>query len=1205
MVNWTNDQLKAITQNGSDILVSAAAGSGKTAVLVERIVRKLLDENNPIDIDRMLVVTFTEAAASEMKEKIIRALKKEGSPRANLQLKMSGSACITTIDSFCLKCLRSNFHRIGIDPEFGICDKAEAELLKEEVCDELFDNLYKTEITEDKDRFVRMIDNFASNRNDYSLKNLVLFVYKFIQSFPEPEKWMTEKVKMYDLSADELFESEWICEIIDICKNASQTYLNEYSKLLEDMASICGDYSSVDELMVRYPYYDKSDKFCLVHEMYDAWAGQWNAVLLAVEATKMLSAVFDKENNKEIWDELFRVYPIALGGEYFPDVRIAGNARNNEHWYDYNARRKELNDGLKDALSVFECRTSDEIAHIISESKNNTEDIIWLVTMFGNEYMSQKEKKGFYEFSDIEHMTYNLFQQQDLCDEYREKYDEILIDEYQDTNGLQDAIFRSISKKNIFMVGDLKQSIYRFRGGDPSIFKEKSAKYSNGIDGVRIALSQNFRSRIEILDSVNSVFKAAMSDRVGDVVYENDECLCRENDYYTENGCDHKSELHIVPVFKKTLDDEDNMTVDRIEAEYVAGKIRKLIDEKYQVMCGMNDNGETIYRNIQYRDITILANSVKYIGDVYSEALLRDDIPVFVENENYFDRKEITLVLSLLRVINNYRQDIPLIALMRSVIGGFSDDELSRIRYANRHTENFYDAVCLYDGKYDDLKEKCKEFVQKLDKWRSYMKYKTVAGLLWSLYEETGLYDFMGALEGGDEAQANLRLLYERAKQYEDNGFKGVFNFIKYMERLENRGEDVSSAKIIGENHNVVRLMTIHKSKGLEFPVVFVVGAGKEFRKGSNDSMKFLNLHKDAGFGMQYIDVQNGYYSETIPYKHIKRLNAEEGQSENLRKLYVGLTRPKEKLFVIATMKFADGEKFQSRMDKWTNICENGKLPEEFSVNARGFFDWIIPAAINDTVNWRVEIAESVREDSESISDILSYKYPYADCCRLPSKTTVSAIKQKGTEAESYSSEYSMSKRPRFIETAPQSNDVGTAHHKIMAYINPKSEMDDDYILSEIERIYDMGEIQEADKESISVDFIRGFFENDLGKRMIEANRKGLLKREAPFEISVKANVYEPVLYGNPLYDDDEIIVQGAIDCYFEEDDGIVLIDYKTDKFRGRADNPEEIKAFTDKKVYDYTVQVELYREAIETITGKKVKEKYLYLFSTSSLVKL
>lgn len=1199
-MEWTSDQSKAIEYNGSDILVSAAAGSGKTAVLVERIIRKLLDKNKPIDIDRLLVVTFTEAAAAEMKEKIIRALQNDGSSMANHQLKLSGGADITTIDSFCLHCVKNNFHNLGIDPGFTICDKAEAELLKEEVCSDLFDSLYKAENEEDKKRFINLTKLYSSNRNDYALRELVLCIYRFIQTFPEPYKWLDEKAMMYQVLGDEIFDSIWVKDIIENIRKTGSKYFDEFTRLLEKMTEILGEAMPYDAARRKFSFQEADNA--------KDWEKQWLCMVMAADAAKRLSDVYsDGKNNYNIWQDAFKVCSEIFAPKYFPAIQIRGKSRENELLMSFNAERKELIESFRDENENLVNQSAEDLKEQFNKLGSVINDVVWLVKTFGDRYIAQKEKKGIFEFADIEHMTYKLFCDKDIQSEYRDKYDEILIDEYQDTNGLQDAIFNAISKNNIFMVGDLKQSIYRFRGGDPFIFKDKSARFSSGKGGKRIALSQNFRSRKEVLNSVNSLFSCVMSDRVGDVIYDGEERLNREKDYYTDNGCNHKSEIHLIPIMSDSDEDEQTEIVNtRLEAAHIAGQIRKMIDEKYQVMCGMNDDESPVYRDIQSRDITILSSSVRNIGDIYTEELAKQGIKAYIESEGYFDRKEVQLILSLLRLINNNRQDIPLIAVMRSPIGGFTDDELAKIRLFKRDTQCFYDALIIYDGDNEELKLKCSEFIKSLERWRDYMQYKTVAGLLWSLYEETGLYDFMGAFEGGEEAQANLRLLYERAKQYEESGFKGLFNFIKYTERLENRSDDIGSAKIIGENHDVVRIMTIHKSKGLEFPVVFLAGAGKRMRKsGGTDEVRMMNLHKDAGFGMMYIDPENSYYSETIAHKYVKRLNSEEQQSENLRRLYVALTRPKEKLIVTVVMKFKDESAYNEQIYKWKSSVKNGKMSESAALNAGGFYAWLMPVALNDEENWEFK---SVRENvmySSDIYDILNYKYPYASCCRLPSKTTVSEIKRRDSDTTGYSVDYSMTKKPHFAETSKEANVIGTAHHQIMAYINMKNNMSEEYIYSEAERICEMGQISEEDKKNISVEFIKGFFEGKLGKRMVAAYEKGKLRREAPFEISVKANVYEPSLYGNDLYNDDEIIVQGAIDCYFEEEDGIVLIDYKTDSFKGDRSDPKEVQQFIEDKKYDYTIQVELYKEAIETITQKKVKEKYLYLFSTSSIVEV
>lgn len=1179
-MEWTSDQKKAITESGSDILVSAAAGSGKTAVLVERVIRKLLDEKNPTDIDRMLIVTFTEAAAAEMKEKIVRALQKQGGERAERQLRLAGDADIMTIDSFCLKCVRNNFHNLGIDPEFGICDSTEAELMKEEICDALFDKLYNSDDSEEKDGFIKLTQLYSSNRNDYSLRDMLLLLYKFTRNFAEPEEWLEKNLKLY---SEDLFESIWVKDAIKRSKNASKRYEKRFMELISDMASAYGFDGDYNEIIRQFP--SNGD-----HTMADVWGKQWSFAAMCVEAARELSEACGNDT-RETWDALFEVYRKISSAKYFPFVRKSGMMRENDLWDAYNEKRKSLFNDFKaetDGLVMSNSKTTEKR---FKEIASSLEDIIHLLKMFDEAYSQLKEKRGTYEFHDIEHMTYRLFKNDDIRNEYKSKYDEILIDEYQDTNGLQDAIFGAISENNIFMVGDLKQSIYRFRGGDPFIFKKRSAEYIGGEGGVRIALSQNFRSRKEILDSVNAVFGCVMSDRVGDVVYAGDECLCREKDYYTENGCSHQSELHLIPVMGGDEDALEDMENDRIEAAHIAKTIREMLDSGYQVMCGVDENGNALYRDMMSRDVAILASSVKSIGEIYTEELEKQGISAYVENNGYFDRREIKLMLSLLNLINNVCRDIPLIAVMRSPIGGFSDEELSKIRIEAGHTRYFYDAVKKCGG------SKGTAFLNKIERWREYMKYKNVAGLLWSIYEESGFYDFMGAFEGGAEAQANLRLLYERAKDYEEADFKGLFNFIKYIERLENHADDIGAAKLIGENHDVVRIMTIHKSKGLEFPVVFLAGAGKRSTFSSkNESVRFMNLHKDGGIGLMYVNEDEGYYTDTPAYRYIKRICREEQQSENLRKLYVGLTRPKEKLIVTAVMKFADEAAYTERFVKWKNSVKDGIMPDEISVKATGFFDWLIPSALHNPKEWKFVQIQSKMSYAAEVSRILNYKYPYADCCMLPSKTTVTEIKKRSGDG-GFAPEYSMSQKPAFAVDSEAAAEIGTAHHQVMAYIDMKEDMDSEYVKSEARRICEIGEISENDVENISSDFIVEFFETELGKRMISAYNNGKLFREAPFEIAVTPDIYEPSAVGGS---DDEIIVQGAIDCYFEEDDGIVLVDYKTDRLKG---DDEEVFAMA--KAEEYAAQLELYRMAIEKILKKNVKETYLYLFSINKAVKI
>lgn len=1219
---WTKAQQEAIDApvGKGSILVGAAAGSGKTAVLVERVITKLLDGET--DIDRLLIVTFTDAAAGEMKEKIIDRLQRaldeaknaEEEERLKRQLRLAGGADITTIDAFCLRTVKNNFHSIGVDPGFFIADTAEAELLMDDSLDALFNDLY---IAGDE-RFLSLVDKYASNRDDKLLKRLILKIYRFIQSFAEPEKWLDDAASVY---VEDMSRGEWAKKYIidEGCVKLGREYEEYFISLAEEMIITAGgDTENFEE------YIGGADE-----SMKKYWGTLWPGMCLCINAAKELAAVTD-------WDsayEFYKKYIEPKGGmdELTPSKMPKTKLSSDEDWKDFCQRRNDLKKPFKAAAKKLVNMSADDFNSEVGSVAlaKTARDLVWLVKSFDSAYTAKKESRAMKEFHDIEHLAYRLFcENSAVRDEYREKYDEILIDEYQDTNGLQDAIFTTISrdKKNIFMVGDLKQSIYGFRGGDPSIFKRRRNDYKSvGADGRNIVLSQNFRSRQEILKSVNDIFSCVMSDEAGDVAYEGDELIVRddERECYPPAEADNTSELHLLSIIgqdeEPELPDSAAGVSDKLEASYVADRICELLDGNYKI-C---DKETGRYRNIRCRDITILSKSVRYVSDVYMKALKSRGIPAFVELENYFERREIQLMLTLISLIDNHLQDIPLVSVMRSPIGGFTDNELAQIRLFAPYTEYFYYAVrdCAKKTT-DDLGEKCKRLIDFLERWRGYVKRKSVANLIWTIYSETGFYDFMGVLEGGEEAQANLRLLYERAKKYEQSGFKGLFNFLRYIEKLQNRSEDLSGAKLIGENHDVVRIMTIHKSKGLEFPVVFLTGTGKRLR-GKPETESRVLLNKDLGFGLKYADAENSYYKDTPMCTLVAEVNAAEELAEAMRLMYVGMTRAKEKLIVTGVRKHPMAEGREGEMERWRSLINSqGVMTPENALKAKCCMDWLYPAAMN-AENWRLVEAgtadlsgvsddENVKIESEkpsaelaaAVGEILDFKYKYPESGVIPSKTSVSALKQlySGDDEEHMEStpnEYdftAMSRTPRFMRDKTPANEIGTAHHQLMSYIDldgiRNSEDRTEFIKSELERIADAGQI---DAEAITEDMAKHcaeFFESALGERMLAART---VMRERNFQIAIPAKLYDNRLGED--YDDETMILQGVIDCFFEEEDGVVLLDYKTDKVSGE-NGMEEIKE-------KYRLQLDLYAEAIEKITKKSVKEKYLYLFSVKSVVQL
>ena len=1228
MPSWTKAQEKAIYEpsgNGG-ILVSAAAGSGKTAVLVERIADALLREENPVSIENLLVVTFTDAAADEMKERIANRLNgayteaaKNGETEKMRRLKeqthLIAAADIDTIDAFCLGVVKNNFHILGVDPNFGIMDKQEYSLLMDDVLTELFAELYASEDEKTREDFEYLARIYSSNRDDDGLKIIISRIYTFIQKFAEPKEWLYEKADMY---SENMAESKWVKGVfLSECReDIIKKHEPFWTKLLHDMLDMALEGKDINP--------DSYKSYADIKEATAYWGKLWVNVCRCHEAITALKRSTGLE-------DIFTFY-----NTYIKSKSALGNAINAmppkikalpEDWQRYYDPYNYMRDVLRkdcEALPLTGGREFNEYVHA-PEIKRMVDLLVWLTCLFDERFEEKKAKRNIKYFSDIEHLAYRLFKDnENIRDEYREKYTEILIDEYQDTNGLQDSIFRLISRggTNIFMVGDLKQSIYRFRGGDPTIFKEKNALFADG-GGSRIMLSQNFRSRGEVLRSVNDVFEKMMSDGVGDVRYGSEESLRRdeEREYYpAPEGGAYRSEFHNISIFRDEAAKDADMTVREAEAECIAERVRGLIADKFQVFDGKDGT-----RDISYRDIVILMRSVKNCGAIAS-SLEKRGIPVFVQKEEYFERREIKLMLSLLTLINNHRQDIPLAAVMRSPIGGFSDNDLAVIKLGGGKG-TLYNAVKYFvpregDSAQEKLLRRCRAFIASLDRWRGYVKMKSIASLIWTLYEETGIYDFMGALEGGEEAQANLKLMYERAKKYEASGFKGIFNFIRYIERMESRSEDISGARLINESHNVVRIMTIHKSKGLEFPVVFLAGTSKKL-PGLSAGGGGVVLHAKYGIGVDYYNYEDMYCKKLMFTQYINEQSIRENRSEEMRIMYVAMTRAREKLIVTSADRYMNEGKYEEKMEALRYKCTEATGMRQLSYEAKSMADWILPSAMMSPASWDVidrrvtefefETEEAVRDEvtvenpeelKTEVDKILSYTYRYPASGVIPAKTSVTAIKEMADELHPREENpVYMSSAPAFMRSEAMGARIGTAHHQVMAYIDLdriRTAAKDSYaqvVLSETERIANEGQI-EAEiisdteiKEKICKN-VCGFFRSDMGKRVLCAKR---VYREKPFEIAISAREYDMSL--DESYES-ERVVQGIIDLYFEEEDGdIILVDYKTD----RCHTEEEQREVARK----YKKQLDLYSRAMEKILKRNVKEKYLYLFSVDNVVKL
>lgn len=1192
-MGWTIDQEKAIyTDTGTgNILVSAAAGSGKTAVLVERVLQKIISGKSTVD--RLLIVTFTEAAASEMREKISeRLLEYIESPECSVesknliksQIRLIETADIMTIDAFCMRVVQNNFHSLGIDPDVRICDDGMAKLMTDEALDNMYDKIYKSDDTQVKERFDRLCDYYAKDRSNDGLSSMILSVYKFTEPLAEPVKWLEEAAESFEKPV-----LEW----------PAISYHERVSREVSEKCIIALD--RITE-----------------NESYDI-----NVKNTALIVKKMAGEIY----NAKDWDGIFEVV----------DKNLRTPQKRNKLLAIIKDLQGEGKNELLFAVSEFcDAFSGKDVPCAITQSaqqmseqfnrtllKEEAQDIAWIVKEFMSAFSDVKEKHKIYEFSDIEHLTYTLFRDSEPVREaYKAKYDEILIDEYQDTNMLQDTIFELISHNNIFMVGDLKQSIYRFRKGDPYIFKSKSDEYSKADSPhTRITLSQNFRSRQEILSGVNDIFSRIMTENAGDVDYVGGELIVRDSkyEYYPESNIDTKSELHYIPVIRETGIDKDE-----IEAKFTAEKIRDLLESGAKVY----DKTLKKMRPVRKKDIVILENSVKHNAELLTAELAKLGIDTYVDKSSFFDRREISIMLSLISVINNSHQDIPLISVMRSPIGGFTDNDLSLIRMNDKKAPDFISAVRTYasDGERKALAGRCREFVRSIDRWRGYTRKKSVSQLIWTIYEETYFYDMMGAIEEGEEAQTNLKLLFERAKQYESAGFKGLFNFIKYIGELEKNESELVGAKLIGESHDVVRIMTIHKSKGLEFPFVFLLGMGKMFPPDSEFSK--IQLHKNYGMGLAHIYYDKHYSQQTHTYELISKINRAESVSERMRLLYVALTRAREKLFVVVCQK-AKAELRESELfHSWKGKIIGDFMPAKEVLSAKGFYDWLCPTAMMSEENWDLTcyfsqfswevynnseaekplgFADSA-ELGETVYRILDYEYPFKEGNEIPTRTSVTQLKEMSIEKDSevYEPDSRRSsgtgdiaelmfsplhQKPMFMQESgkKRANEIGTLYHLVMSEIdfNDISKNGTDWVDNELSRLVTENVISESDMEYIESEKIKTFFGSDIAKRMLASCE---INRESPFQINISALEYDASLPQE--YKDESVILQGIIDCYFDEGDGFVLVDYKTDKVIDGKEIREK-----------YEKQLELYKKAIEKLRGKPVKESYLYLFDTGEVI--
>jgi ATP-dependent helicase/nuclease subunit A len=1240
---WTDDQWKAIFAKNQDILVAAAAGSGKTAVLVERIIQKIISVDDPINVDELLVVTFTNASAAEMRHRIGEALEKaiNDNPKSThlrKQLSLLNRASISTLHSFCLEVIKKYYYLIDIDPSFRIANETEVQLLRDEVLDDLFESEYGKENNE---AFYQLVDIFSSDRSDIALQEIIGELYDFANANAEPEEYLQKVEAMYDVNLEmKLDDLPFI-----------QSLKFELSLQLEGAKSLALQGLELTKLPAGPA--PRAETFLADIQIYetliDANNSSWETLY---EAMQTVSFSTLKSCKKDAFDhELIE-----------KSKKIRDKA-------------KKIITDLKDELFS---RKPESFLKDMQEMKIHIGTLVELVRKFSNDFTAIKREKGLVDFADLEHLCLQIltekssdgqFQPSAVAMAYRNHFKEVLVDEYQDTNMVQETIIKQVSKEreeegNLFMVGDVKQSIYRFRLAEPNLFLGKYTRFQANKDqtGLKIDLAKNFRSRKEVLNGTNFLFKQLMGVKVGEIEYDEAAELKQGAPYPEED--EYAIELLLVDLEKqedsKGEEDSDeeaefdqaDLEQSQLEARLMAQKMKELIANRQQVFNPKTKS----YRPVTYRDFVILLRSMTWAPQIMEE-FKHQGIPIYANlSTGYFEATEVAIMMSLLKIIDNPYQDIPLVSVLRSPIVGLNEEELGRIRTFNKKG-SFFESLTAFCQKsstkeYGDLYEQISSFLNQLTDWRLKARKGSLTELIWQLYRDTHFYDFVGGLPGGKQRQANLRALYDRAHQYEQTSFRGLFRFLRFVERMTERGDDLGAARALGEQEDLVRIMTIHSSKGLEFPFVFMAGLARNFN--TMDLKKSFMLDKDYGFAAKYINPEKRISYPSLPQLAFKRKKKLEMLAEEMRVLYVGLTRAKEQLFLVASVK-----DFEKRRDRWlsTTTHTDWLLKEYDRVSAGSFLDWIGPALIRhrhcgelldegqslnplipiDIVEhpscWKLNLLKAkdimhVSDDEskevedymdlvektepvpihsewkELIDEQLNWNYPFLEASKFRSKQSVSEMKRQRDMGNEDSGNELLSKfqkpilkRPKFLQAKSFSPaEKGTILHLVMQHIDLEKDITMDSITALLDDLTSRELLTGEQKEVVDLKQILNFFDTDIGRRLLHADH---FQREVPFSFALPATEVYPDWKG----ENEPIFIQGVIDCVFEDEGGFVLLDYKTDgiteRFKGGFAEAEPILKGR------YQLQMVLYSRALEQILKRPVQERYLYFFDGAHVIKI
>ena len=1224
---WSEEQLRAIETKGKNLLVSAAAGSGKTSVLVERIIRRIL--SGDFDVDRLLVVTFTKAAAAEMRERIEAALqaqleKTPESGRLQRQLVLLSNASISTIDSFCQNVIRQNFHAIDLDPKFRLANEQELAILRQEVLEALFEREYDA-----KDpAFLDFVERYASEKGDAVLYEIVLRLFHYSRSQAFPSLWLDSLSQPFALSdTAALKDTIWypmadaeIGRLLSFCQE-------EYERLLR--------LSDALDFEAYRPNFEEES----------AW----------------ISRLIDIRSHGS-WDELQQ----AVQAVAFPRMKPAPRGTEDSLKRKFTGPREDIKKTIQYLQKKYFMVTEEELLRDLRAAAPDVAELCALAHAFADDFAAAKRERTLVDFSDLEHFALDILRSEQAAPgellpgaaalSLQEKYQEVMVDEYQDINGIQEAILSLLVKPeahDFFAVGDVKQSIYRFRLSDPSLFLQKYGAYQEGSERgeacARIDLTRNFRSRPEVLSAINFIFAQVMTPETMELFYDDAAALHPGPGYPPAEGETLAGPVELVIIGKKAAggreqpaqegpDSPQELEGFALEAQHIALRLQGLMESKVQVF----DKAAGGYRPVHWRDMVVLLRAASGRADVLLEAMRAHNIPAYAEvDSGYFEETEIRIMLSLLSILDNARQDIPLAAVLYSPMVGMSMPELAELRLAAPE-EDLFTALMQANNPEIQLPEalraKASEFLRHLSGWRSLAQQLSVPELIWQLYRDTGYYDYVGAMPGGLLRQANLRMLCDRAEAYERTNFRGLFRFLRFVEKMQGMENDLSVARTLGESEDVVRIMSIHKSKGLEFPVVVLANCGKSFNL--RDSSESFLLHSSLGVGPKRVEPEKSIAYPTFARQAIASKIVQETKAEEQRLLYVALTRAREKLILTGTVSDVG-----AAASRWCRYASRKTLqvPEYAALSASSYLDWICtalarhpdgaplrdaadllePPAVLEydmSAHWLVsvlspeDISSAAEEEPETsalldklrareplspgghperVCAVLAWQYDMRGMEEVPAKLSVTELKRRFSEQEAVDTPLlapePVFRRPSFAREPHglTGTEYGTIVHSVMQHLELGADLSAAGIEKQLDAMVQREILLPEQRAAVRTANIAGFFSSMPGKRLLSASR---FWRELPFSRMLSARRFYP----KAVDEAEKIFSQGIIDLLFEEPDGLVLLDYKTDK----ETNAEKVRT-------RYQLQINLYSEAVQELLHRTVKERYLYMMHDGSVIKL